>query len=108
MRHRVTIVLCVCVCVCVSGSTFPNSNESARKTYGSPQRCNRLIYNVFFFVKQPLCKDTEFEWQPYWRTCWPFCLPSQAPERISIHVTLLLTTWCFILGFAIVFAVDTI
>ena len=45
--------VCVCVCVCVSSSIFPKSNELARKTYGSPQRCNRLIYKVFFFVKQP-------------------------------------------------------
>ena len=45
--------------------------------------------------KQPLREDTEFEWQPYWRTRRPFCLLSQAPERISIHVTLLSTMWCF-------------
>ena len=30
-------------CVCVSSSIFSNSNKSARKTYGLPQRCNRLI-----------------------------------------------------------------
>ena len=76
MHRRVTIV------GCVSGSIFPNSNESARKTYGSPQHCNRLIYNVGFFLNQPLHEDTEFEWQPYWQhTCRPFYLPSQAPER---------------------------
>jgi len=57
MRRRVTVVgyvcVCVCVCVCVfvcvSSSIFSNSNKSAKKTYGSPQRCIRLIYNVFFF-----------------------------------------------------------
>ena len=50
-----------CVCVCVV--RFPNSNESATKNYGSPQRCSRLINNSFLVV-QPVCKDTEFEWQP--------------------------------------------
>ena len=55
------------------------------------------------FIKQLLCEDTEIEWQPYWRTSQPFCLLSQAPERISIHVTLLSTTWCFVTGFAVVF-----
>ena len=35
-----------CVCVCVV--RFPNSNESATKNYGSPQRCSRLINNSFF------------------------------------------------------------
>ena len=79
------------VFVCVSSTIFPNSNESAKKkTYGSPQHCNRLIYNMGFFIKQPLHADTEFEWQPYCRNYRPFCLPLQAPERISIHVVLLL------------------
>ena len=40
---RITVVVCVCVCVCVSGSIFPNSNESARKTYRLPQSCNCFI-----------------------------------------------------------------
>ena len=35
MRRRVTIV----GRVCASGSIFLYSNESAKKTYGSPQRC---------------------------------------------------------------------
>ena len=43
-----------CVCVCVSGSIFPNSDESARKTHGLPQLCNCLIQNELFFIKQPL------------------------------------------------------
>ena len=43
----VCVSLCVCVCVCVSGLIFPNSNESAKKTYRSPQCCNRLMYNVW-------------------------------------------------------------
>ena len=37
MCRRVTVV----GCVCVSGT------ESAKKTYGLPQRCNRLIYDIF-------------------------------------------------------------
>ena len=37
----------VCVCVWVCGLIFPNSNELAKKTYGSPQHCNRLICDVF-------------------------------------------------------------
>ena len=85
-------------CVCVSGSIFPNSDELAKKNYGSPQRCSRLIYNVGFFIKQPLREDAEFEWQPYWCTGRPFCLLLQAPERIPIHVTLFWTTWCFCYG----------
>ena len=32
------------------------------------------------------------KWQPYWRTGRPFCLLSQAPDRVSIHVTLLSST----------------
>ena len=71
MRHRVTVV----VCVCVFGSIFLNRNESARKTCESPQRCNRLIYNVGFFIKQPLCEDTEFKWQPY--------LAHESPQRCN-------------------------
>ena len=101
MLCRVTIVVCVCVvCVCPV-QFFPNSNESAKNMYGSPHRCNRLIYN-YFFVKQPLHEDTEFEWQLYWCTCWPFCLPSQPPEHIIIHVMLFSTTF-FYMGFVIVF-----
>ena len=50
--HRVTVVGRVCA----------NSNESAKKTYGSSQHCNRLIYNVEFFIEQPLRKATEFKW----------------------------------------------
>ena len=98
MRRRITVG----VCVCVSGSIFPNSNESAKKSYGSPQCCSRLIYNVFFFVKQPLREDTEFEWQPCWST---ILLDLTGAQRIFIHLTLLSTTWCFvyITGFAIVF-----
>ena len=46
--------------MCVSGLIFPDSNESIRKTYELPQHCNTC-----FFVRQPLRKDTEFEWQPY-------------------------------------------
>ena len=65
------------VCLCVSGT------ESAKKTYGLPQRCNRLIYDTFFF-----CKVTVFEWQLYWRNCRPFCLLSQALDCISIHIAL--------------------
>ena len=61
MHRRVTVV--GYVCVCVSSSIFSNSNKSAKETYGSPQCCNGVIYNVGFFVKQPLCKDTEFKWQ---------------------------------------------
>ena len=45
MRRRVTVVVCVCVYVWFD---FSNSNESAKKTYGSPQRCNHLIYNMGF------------------------------------------------------------
>ena len=44
---RYTLYMCAgglqYLCVCVSGSIFPNSDESARKTYGSPQRCNQMI-----------------------------------------------------------------
>ena len=36
------------VWVWVSSSIFPYSNESAKKTYTSPQRCNQLIQNIFF------------------------------------------------------------
>ena len=94
MCRKVTVA--VCVCVCVSGSILPNSNESAKKTYKSSQHCNCLIYNVEFFLKQPLCEVTESKWQQYWRTCWPFCLPLQVPECISIHMALLSATLCFL------------
>ena len=52
---------CVCLCVsglnvCVSASISPNSNELAKKTYGSPQHCNCLIIMCFFSVKQPFEK----------------------------------------------------
>ena len=87
--------------MCVSGLIFPNSNESAKKTHASVLQL--LDLKKLFFIKQPLSEDTEFEWQPYWCTGWPFRLLSQAPERISIHVTLLSTALCFCTGFAIVF-----
>ena len=61
-------------------------------------RVHRDWFKRCFFVKQPLHKDTKFEWQPYWRTGRPFFLLLQAPEHISIHVTLLSTTWCFCYG----------
>ena len=48
-----------CVCVCVCPVVFPFSYELAKKTYGSPERCNRLI-KACFLVKQPLCKATKF------------------------------------------------
>ena len=57
-----------------------------------------LDLNEGLFVKQPLYGATEFKWQLYSRTCQPFCLPSQAPKHISIHVTLLSTTWCLCYG----------
>ena len=50
MCRRVTVV--GYVCVCVSSSIFPNSNESAKKTYGSPQLCGRLIYDMGFFIRR--------------------------------------------------------
>ena len=103
-RVAVAVFVCVCACVCVSGSIFPNSYKSVKKTYGSSQRCNRLIYNVYFFVKQHLREETEFQWQPYWCICRPFCFPLQATKRISIHMALFSTTWCFCTGFAIVFS----
>ena len=45
MSYRVTVVGCACVCVRFD---FPNSNESAKKTYGLPQHCSCLTYNVGF------------------------------------------------------------
>ena len=56
MCRRVTVVGCVFVSV----SIFPYSNRSAKKTYGSPQRCNRLILKRVFFVKKPICKLQNF------------------------------------------------
>ena len=60
MRRRVTVV------GCVSGSIFAYRNELAKKTYRLPQRCNRLIKNVGFFIEQPLHKGTEFDLKQYW------------------------------------------
>ena len=51
MRCRVTVV----GYVCVSGSIFSCSNELAKKTYRSPQRCTTC-----FSVKRLLHKATEF------------------------------------------------
>ena len=46
-------------CVCVSGSLFLYGNESAKKTYESPQRCKHLNLNGEFFVKQAIHKATD-------------------------------------------------
>ena len=60
MRRRITVV----VCVCVSGSIFPNSNESAKKTYNLPLAGARayihshdvaLDHMVFLLRAFPLC-----------------------------------------------------
>ena len=55
----VCVCVCLCVCVCVQFD-FPYSNELAKKTYGSPQRCKRLNQNMGVCVKQPLRKATKF------------------------------------------------
>ena len=81
-------------CVCVSGSIFPNSNEWPGRSMDRLSAA--LDLKRGFFRKTVSREDTEFEWQPYWHTSQPFWLLSQAPERISIHVTLLSTTWCFV------------
>ena len=39
---------------------FPHGNESAKKTYGTPQRCKHLNLNGEFFVKQAIRKATDF------------------------------------------------
>ena len=48
--------------VCGSGSIFQIEMSQPRRPTDC---CDCLIYNVLFFVKQPLHEDTEFEWQPY-------------------------------------------
>ena len=96
------VYLCVCTCVSVCLVRFYQTvTNRLRKNYSLPQHCNCLVYNMFFSVNQHLYEATEFERQPYWCTCWPFCLASQAPDHISIHVTLLSTTWCFAIVFGV-------
>ena len=83
--------LCACVCLVQFFQTVTNRPIISidRFTY----KLHIAWFTTCFFVKQPLHKDTEFEWQLYWCTCWPFCLPSQPPEHISIHVMLFSTTF---------------
>ena len=45
MHRRVTVVECECVCVWFD---FAYGSESSKKSYGLPESCNRLIWNVFF------------------------------------------------------------
>ena len=54
---RVTVGGWLCFCV---RFTFPYSNELTKKTYGLPQRCKWLESSMFFLIKQPLHKATEF------------------------------------------------
>ena len=74
MRRRVSVF------VLVHGSIFSYSNESAKKTYGSPQRCKRFnLERGVFFVKRPLRKAIEYasnlcRWSA-------ICLASLAHER---------------------------
>ena len=77
----------ICVCVCVSGSIFPNSNKSAKKTYGLPQRCNRFIYSVVFFVKQPLREATNLSGSRIGVPVGHFACPCRRPNVYPIM-------WC--------------
>ena len=88
MRRRVTVV------GYVSGPIFSYSNKSAKKTYRSSQRCNRLIKNMFYSRKTASSQSCRICIETILAHLSAILLPSSAHERIFNHVTLLSNTWC--------------